>query len=441
MKMKSFYHVAIFIMIIVQIGFSQNFDKNKLDQYFDALDTHNKFMGSVAILQNDNIVYSRSSGYCDYGNRVKTNVGSKYRIGSISKTFTAVLILKAIEEQRMTLDQTLIEFYPNINNAYMITIEQLLYQRTGIHSFTDDDDYNSWKTEFKSEKELIDIISKGKIEFEPDSIFSYSNPNYILLAFILQQVYGKAYADILKEKITQPLQLRNTFYGGKINPDKNECHSYTYTGGWEKETETDMSIPTGAGAIVSTPSDLVNFGNALMKGKIISKESLDKMTTIRDGYGMGIFELPFYENTSFGHTGGIDGFSSILSCFAESGVVISVLSNGSNYSINSIALALLSEVFNKPYDIPEFSTYQTTPEELDKYLGVYSTTQMPLKLTITKEGNTLIAQATNQPQLRLEAIEKDSFSFDRAGLILKFDPESKTLLLTQGGGELIFTKE
>lgn len=438
--MKKIFITAI-CTIVCTATFAQKFDKTKLDTYFTALENNNKFMGSVAVFQNGKIIYTRSAGFSDYENQIKATENSKYRIGSITKTITATLILKAVEEGKIILDKKLSDFYPFIKNADKITIEQLLQHRSGIHSFTDDEDYETWNTQPKSEKELLDIISKGHSEFKPDSTFQYSNPNYILLSFILQKIYNKTYSEIVREKIVLPLGLNHTFFGSMINTQNNECYSYSFSGKWEKETETDMSIPMGAGGIVSSPSDMVKFGNALFSGKIISKKSFTQMTNLKDTYGMGVFKLPFYENEGFGHTGAIDGFSSMLSFFPESGVTFALLSNGNNYSNNEIAITVLSEVFHKPYSIPEFKSFVVTTEDLDKYLGTYITDAMPLKLTITKEGATLIAQATGQQQLPLEAIDKDVFSFDKAGIVLKFDADKKTVILEQGGGEYLFTKE
>lgn len=439
--MKKTIFISLIICILCQPLFAQNFDRTKLDTYFTALETNNKFMGSVAVFQNGKIIYVNSAGFSDYEKQIKATENSKYRIGSITKTITATLILKAVEERKITLDKKLIDFYPSIKNADKITIEQLLHHRSGIHSFTDDQDYETWNTQSKSEKELVDIISKGNSEFEPDSTFQYSNPNYVLLSFILQKIYSKPYAEIVREKIVLPLGLNHTFFGSTINSQNNECYSYSFSGKWEKETETDMSIPMGAGGIVSSPSDMVKFGNALFSEKIISKKSFIQMTSLKDGYGMGVFKLPFYEITGFGHTGAIDGFSSMLSFFPESGVTFALLSNGNNYSNNEIAITVLSEVFHKPYVIPEFKSFAVTTEDLDKYLGTYITDAMPLKLTITKEGTTLIAQATGQQELYLEATDKDVFSFDKAGIVLKFNTEKKTVLLEQGGGDYLFTRE
>lgn len=346
-----------------------------------------------------------------------------------------------MEENKIKLNEKLSGYYPTIKNADKITIEDLLYHRSGIHSFTDDADYESWSTQPKSKEELIKIISKGESEFEPGSKFAYSNPNYILLSFILQDIYGKTYSDLLQEKIIKPIGLSNTYFGHQISAKNNECYSYSYSKSWVKESETNTSIPMGAGGIVSTPTDLTKFDEALFSGKIISKKTLELMTTLKDNFGMGIFPLPFHEIKGLGHTGAIDGFSSMMAYFPDKEVAFALISNGDNYNNNTISIAVLSAVFNKPYDIPDFKIYKVTSEELDKYLGTYATKDLPLKLTITKEGETLIAQATGQQQLPLETRGKGVFAFDRAGIILEFNPENKTVVLKQGGGVFTFTKE
>ncbi|QGY42667.1 serine hydrolase [Maribellus comscasis] len=421
--------------------FSQHVDKEKLDLLFENLDSYNKFMGSIAVSQNGSVIYQKSIGNADIERGIKPDNHTKYRIGSISKTFTSVLILKAVEENKLGLDETLDTFFPSIKNSDKITIQHLLYHRSGIYSFTDDPEYKNWRTEPKSEKEIIGTISKGKSLFLPGSTYKYSNPNYILLSYILEKVYKMPFAKILEEKIIKPLALNNTGFGGKIKTEANEAYSYLYSESWKKDKETDMSIPMGAGGIISTPEDLIRFIEALFEGKLISKENLGKMTTIKDGYGMGIYVLPFYDKKGFGHSGAIDGFTSTLVYFPDENISFALTSNGTNYSNNEITIKVLSSVFGKPFDIPNFKTYEVSSADLDKYLGVYSSMEIPLKVTITKDGTKLIAQATGQKDLRLDAFDKDKFSFDKVGLIMEFQPEKETMLLKQNGGEFHFTKE
>ena len=422
-------------------SFAQAIDKNKLDQYFSAFEQSNKFMGSVAVSQNGKIVYSRSIGYTDIATKTKPDANTKYRIGSISKTFTSVLVMKAVEEKKLSLDDKLSKYYPEMLHASKISISNLLNHRSGIHNFTNDSNYLNWNTKKKSEKEMLGIIMGGGSDFEPDSKAEYSNSNYVMLAYILQKVYKKPYAKLLTDKIIIPVGLKNTFVGDKINLANNESYSYKLVSDWEKEEETDMSVPIGAGSVVSTPEDLTRFSDALFQGKIIKEGSIAIMKSIKDNFGYGLFQMPFNEKRGYGHTGGIDGFTSVYGYFPDEKVGFALCSNGSSYNNNNISIVLLSAVFNQPYEIPNFETYPVTEEELDAYLGVYESAQIPLKITVSKSGNTLMAQATGQSAFGLDATEKDKFKFEQAGVVLEFSPAENKMILKQGGGVYTFIKE
>ena len=437
---KAILTTALFLTL-GQIGFSQNLDKTKLDNYFNALEQNNKFMGSVAVSKNGEIIYIKSIGFADIENKVKATENSKYRIGSISKSFTTVLILKAVEQKKLNTNQTIDKWFPTIKNAKKITVNHLLSHRSGIHNFTDDKDYLTWNTQPKTEKEMIEIIAKGGSDFNPDSKAEYSNSNFVLLTYILEKTFTKSYSDLLQEFIVKPIGLKNTYVFGKINPSNNECKSYSFSGSWKTETETDFTVPLGAGAITSTTSDLTKFADALFSGKLLTNESLEIMKTIKDGYGIGLFQIPFYKSVGYGHTGGIDGFSSIYSYFSDDKISYALISNGTNINNNDISIAVLSAIYDKPYEIPVFTTFSLTSEDLDKYLGVYASKQIPLKITISKDGNTLIAQGTGQPAFPIEATEKDKFKFDQAGAKFEFNLTAKTMILFQGGGQINFTKE
>lgn len=433
--------LCFLIPLFTTTVFAQTFDKDKLDLYFQTLENNNKWMGSVAVSENGKILYTKSIGYSDVATKTRPTETTKYRIGSISKTFTSALVLKAAEENKLSLDTKISKFFPNIKNADKISIANLLNHRSGIHSFTDNENYLSWNTQKKSEKELLKIIEDGGSDFEPDSKADYSNSNYVLLSFILEKVYNKTYPKILSEKIIKPIGLKNTYYGGKINLTNNEANSYTFAGDWKKESETDLSIPMGAGAIVSTPSDLLQFSNALFNGKIISEKSLQLMETIKDNYGSGLFQMPFGAKKAFGHTGGIDGFTSNFGYFPAEKVAFAYTSNGSNYNNNNVAIAILSAVFNQPYEIPSFQKVDLSSNDLDQYLGIYSSKDIPLKITITKNDKTLMAQATGQSSFPLEATDQNIFKFDQAGIVLEFKPSDKKMILKQGGKTYNFTQE
>lgn len=433
--------ITLILGLTTQKGFCQTLDKTKLDNYFNALEAGHHFMGSVAVSKNGEIIYKKQIGYSDIDNNTKPNDNTKYRIGSISKTFTTVLVLKATQQGKLKLTDNIDSYFPAIKNANKITISDLLYHRSGIHNFTAHEDYLKWNTEKKSENEMIEIISKGKSDFEPGSKAEYSNSNFVLLSYILQNIYKKDYAQLLNEQIIKPIGLNNTYFGKRPNIKDNECYSYSFKGNWIKEAETDMSIPMGAGAIVSTPIDLTRFADALFSGKLVSLKDLELMKTLKDNFGMGLFIIPFYDKSGYGHNGGIDGFTSVMYHFSEENISIAMTSNGTNFDNNQISIAMLSGVYNKSYELPTFETFAVTSEDLDKYSGVYSSKQIPLKITITRNDKSLIAQATGQSSFALEATEKDKFKFQRAGVVLEFDPTVKSMILKQGGGIFNFSKE
>ena len=165
------------------------------------------------------------------------------------------------------------------------------------------------------------------------------------------------------------------------------------------------------------------------------------MKTITDGYGMGMFQIPFYTKKAYGHNGGIDGFASNLAYFPEDSLAVAYCTNGQVYPLNDILIGVLSICFNKEYSIPTFNTISLKTTDLDKYLGVYSSTQIQLKITITKDNSTLVAQATGQSSFPLEATEKDKFKFDQAGVKMEFNTDKNELTLKQGGGIFLFTKD
>jgi D-alanyl-D-alanine carboxypeptidase len=438
--MKNLIITTLFVLLSA-VCFAQKLNTKKLDSLFQILEQNDKFMGSLAVSQNGNIIYENTVGFINVEDSIKSNNTTKYRIGSITKVFTAALVLRAIEENKLKLDQSLKDFYPRITNSEKITIKNLLNHRSGIHDFTRNEDYLKWNQIKQPKDSMVQRITSYTSDFIPNSESEYSNSNFVLLTYILEDVYKKPFRKLLKEKITDPLKLENTFYSGKIDSKNNEAYSYSYLGKWNKETETDMSIPQGAGAIVSTPDDLNIFIKDLFDENIISKNSLNQMKNIENGYGLGLFRFPYGDKLSYGHTGGIDGFRSSTSFFPEDKLAISLTSNGINYKNNDILLAILGSFYGQGFDLPDFNKVELTEKDLEKYLGTYSSEQIPPKIMITKEGSTLLAQATGQSAFPLELRSKDTFVFEQAGLKIEFKTGTEEMIMKQGGKEFLFSME
>lgn len=439
--MKIKFSLSGILFCLALILPAQTVNKEKLDQYFETLSQHDKFMGTVAISSDGKIIYKKAVGYSDIESNRKSDTGTRFKIGSVSKTFTAVLILKAIEEKKLSLDTKLNRFYPEIKNAGKITIKNLLNHSSGIYSITNDKDYLVWNTKEMSESDLLKKIIDGGSDFEPGSESQYSNSNYILLSLILEKVYNKSYARILEKYITKPLKLENTHFGNSNESTENIAKSYIFNGKWQMETDTHPSIPLGAGAIVSTPSDLVVFIDALLNYEILKKESIAQMKNFENKYGLGLFEFPFESHIGVGHDGSIDGFRSMVVGFEQEKISYAIIANAANYKMDLISKIILDAVFNDSYNIPEFKKIDFTTDELDKFVGIYANSDLPFKIEIGREDMVLTAQATGQSAFPLEATDKNVFTFDKAGIKLTFYPGENKMMLHQSGHEFEFTKE
>lgn len=419
---------------------AQNQHYEELEKFFDVLEENNQFMGSVQLIKNDSLVYERNIGYSDIKNGETNNSHTHYAIGSITKTYTATLILMAFEEGKIELETSLDHFFPQVDNAQNITIQHLLQHRSGIPNITSEPDYMEWNTKPQSRKEIMEKINEYNSEFIPGTYFSYSNTNYILLTYLLEDLYQKDFASLLKEKITSKIGLSNTYYGEL--PSSNLALSYLYQDGWIQQPTTHFSVPLGAGAIFSTIGDMNTFASALFSGKLLSVASMELMLDTKNNFGMGIITFPYYNIIGYGHSGGIDGFQSFFGYLPYEKIGYTILSNGVRFPINDIGISLLNAVTDRPIEIPNFDNCQLDPEIQEQYIGEYSSEALPLKISVRKSDKSLSIQATGQPSIELNCEEEaHTFSYRMVGLKIIFKPEENSFRLLQSGGDFLFTKE
>ena len=232
---------------------AQTLDKAKLDRFFDRLAEKNQAMGSLTIAKDGTVLYTRAIGYSQINGseRRLATTATRYRVGSITKMFTAALVFQFVEEGKLKLSDTLDKFFPQIPNAGKITIAHILAHRSGIHDFIREPDFRAWSLNPRTKDETLAFIAKGTPDFEPGEKRSYSNAGYVLLGYVVEKLAGKPYQDALKERVTGKLGLTDTYRAtGKTDVSKKESFSYSYAGDWKQQDQTDLSIPAGAGAIV-----------------------------------------------------------------------------------------------------------------------------------------------------------------------------------------------
>jgi D-alanyl-D-alanine carboxypeptidase len=384
---------TILALAMLTTAHAQTLDKAKLDQLLDWLAEKNKGMGSLTLAKEGNVLYSRSFGYAriDGNEKKPLTATTRYRISSITKTFTAVMILQLVEERKLSLAGTLDKFFPQIPNAARITIAQILLHRSGIPDLQPD---GSWGKQPRTQDEIVARIAQGRPYFEPDARNLYNNAGYILLGYIVEKAGGKPYQQALRERINDKAGLADTYVGtGNTNPARNEALAYMDFGGrWMEASEPDFSVVAGAGAIVSTTADLAKFIQAVFDLKLVSADSLRLMTTMRDGEGMGMVTFSFAGKTLYGNTGGSASTGAWLNYSPEDKLALAYTTNAKPYPVRDIVAGVFDIYRNRPYRISAFDAFEVAPEILDRYVGVYSVPGAGNRANVTRAGATLYFQ-------------------------------------------------
>lgn len=424
--------ILIFVIFLASCSTVEKYDSQKygnLNKYLDEVVNYKKAMGDLSLLNKGEIVYQRHFSFMDEG---KTPI---YRIGSISKIYTSVIILRLIEEGKLKLSTKLSKFYKALPGANKITIEHLLRHRSGLPNLTDQSDYESYSENKITEKEQIKRFKKYKLEFKPGSKYKYSNTGYILLSYIAERVSSDSFQELLSKYITSPLNLKNTYLYVKEAPKKNEVKSYKFLRNWDEGGNTHQSIPLGAGALVSTSQEVALFLRALLTGSLISKNSLKEMKKLKDGYGLGITTFKYRNKIAYGHTGGIDEFRSIASYIIEDDLAIVQLTNGLATDYNNISLASLDSFYGHKFEQPKFKlTVNVEKDILRKYEGIFSSKSFPLKLTFKERDGVLfgLASGPGQSEIPFTATSKTNFEFVGARVFLEFSKDGNSLKFKQG---------
>lgn len=349
------FGMILTILLISDKAYCQELNTNKLDELFDSLEERNEAMGSITISKNDKILYSRAIGYryVSDEDKIPADTETKYRIWSITKTYTATMILQLAEEGKLTLETKLKRFFPEIPHAEIITIKDMLSHKSGVHDFTQEQQEAPAAIEGDSRDIIVKNIARFNPDFLPDEKFDYSNSNYVLLGYVIEQLDREPYGIALSNRISSRIGLKDTYFGtGSLDSISNKAFSYQFDKKWVNFDEGDFSgpIPGAAGSIVSTPEDMTKFIEALFRGKLISEKSLSEMTG-GEGYGLGIFQMPFNNTMGFGHTGGYIASESSLTYYPQDSLSIAYCTNGIAYRKEKIIDHVLRIYHNKPFAV------------------------------------------------------------------------------------------
>jgi len=436
--------LSLIILIISCQSFSQEANYKSLNEFLDILEGNRKLMATMTIAKNDIEVYSKSVGYADMEGKLKNSNETKFRIGSITKAFTAVMIFQLIDEGRITLETPLTLFFPKIPEASKITIAHLLNHSSGLYNITNDPKSGEWTLKRSSREDMLKRVMSYELDFNPGEQTVYSNTNYLLLGYIIEILDKDIYMQALERRITKKINLENTYSGMIKDRLENESDSYfAENESWKISSKTDMSNPGGAGVIVSTSSDLIIFMNALFNGELISSESLEAMKkTNNQEVCHGIFYANMNGTDIYASEGGIDGFQSMLVHVPATNTTIALTANGLDFSKMRIMLTALAASNGQSIVLPNFSRIELTEEQVKIYEGEYASDKVPYNLIFKAKGTILLGAPEQSNLQELRPTEQHQFTYDNLGIVLDFYPETGLVRFTKESEEpILFEKQ
>ena len=307
---------------------------------------------TVAVAKNGTMLYVHGYGVSDLTTQQPTASDTIFEIGSVTKQFTAALIMKLQEQGKLHVDDSIASYLPEYNFPSAITLRMLLTHTSGLADFTNFPQLGDWVRNGVSEATVLTAVSQMPVQFQPGSQYSYSNSNFFALGTIIEKLTGESYEADLDQLILQPLKLKNTYYA--LPPADQSASGYTNNGlGLVPAIIWDRSAAFAAGALSSNVYDLVAWDYALISGKVVSPASFAAMTTSNGfqipgggSYGFGLALWTFNNKPIIWHNGQIGGFTAESAVFLDSGFTIAVLTNDQDADPDAVVLSIMNAVCN-----------------------------------------------------------------------------------------------
>ena len=376
--------------------------KARLDQVANSYTPGNAFMGTVLVVDGDRVLLDKGYGMADLEWSIPNAPDVKFRLGSVTKQFTATLVLLLQQDGKLNINDPVSKYLAIAPATWdKITLANLLGHTSGIPSFTDMKEFGVWRMSPHTVGEELALFKDKPLDFEPGSKFAYSNSNFEVLGAVIEKVSGKKYGDLLRERIFDPLGMKDSGLDtdGLILPKRAEGYS-PGAKGLEVPLVESMTVPWAAGSIYSTTGDLLKWEHGLFGGKVLSADSLKLMTTPGKGnYGLGVFIADKDGVKIVSHGGGIEGFNTNLMYAPERRIAVVVLGNVNGGAPGAMGDQLLDVVLGKTVELAsERKAVSISKEELTKFVGVYDLFPN-FSLTVAVAGDGLTVQGTGQPAL------------------------------------------
>lgn len=424
-----YYFVILLISIFTTTGFAQTLDK-KLDAVFQSHFKPNAPGATVLVAKEGKVLYRKAFGNANMELNIPMKPENVLELGSITKQFTAVAILKLMEENKLSLQDKLSKYIADYPKGNEITIHHLLTHTSGIKNYTDMQNFFSIAPIDKTPTELINVFKNEPMDFAPGEKFNYSNSGYIILGYIIEQVAKTSYEDYIENNIFKKLGMKNSYYGSKREIIPNRASGYQPYGenGFQNAPYLSMSLPYAAGSLMATVDDMLLWNEAIHNNTLISEKSkLLAFTnyTSNDGkpiyYGYGWMQNEIQGSQTLEHSGGIFGYTTFGLYAPKENLYVIVLTNSNGSDPSNSALEAAAIALGKP--IQKQINTKITEDQLKQWVGTYVYDDETVRYVTFKEGS-LYSQREGGQAFKISPLSETDFFFEESMTLLKFGKQN-----------------
>ncbi len=442
-------HLLSAILLLIGLtSFSQDLS-SKMDQLVSSYSAEMRFNGSVLVAHKGKLILNKAYGFQRISDSIPNSTETVYKIGSISKQFTAALILKLQEMKKLSVNDKISKYFPSYPKGDSITINHLIHHTSGITNYTSDREFMQNEiTKSHSREKMMSLFKDKPLDFSPGTQWRYSNSAYNLLGYIIEDVTGMTYYAAVRKYIIEPASLKNTgFNFPAVDKKKKATGYFRFTELWNKEApDVDSSVSYSAGAIYSTTNDLYLWNKFLWANGLLNKESSKIATTPgKNNYGFGLFIDSLYGKQKTEHSGSIHGFNSNMVTIPSDGTCVILLANVGSPFLDTITKSLLAILYDKPYSIPQpFKPIVVNADELKQFEGSYGSENAPT-FKIWVEKGKLLSQPEGQDILELRPENKDLFFVREEDARVRFNrneqQQVESMTIIQKRGDIVLKRK
>lgn len=436
--------ILLLLVAFSTIHFSFAQDIAKLDELLDAYTRLEKFNGSALVAYKGKIVLQKGYGLRNAADSSKNDANSIFQIGSITKQFTAAVIMNLHEQKMLNIQDKLSKYFPDYPKGDSITIEQLMTHTSGIYSYTNDGEFMSKNIDKPLSRQQMMALFKDKpLDFSPGTQWSYSNSGYVLLGYIIEDVAKTPYEIAVRRYIFRKAKMKQSGFNFTHlqSPNKTIGYFKLRKDGNTPAPIVDSSVSYSAGSIYSTTVDLYNWHLAVQGNKVMSSSSKQRaQTPVKNKYGYGWVIDSVAGKRSVGHSGGIHGFTSNMVSIPDDNTCVILLSNTGSPNLDKMTHSLFAILYELPYELPkERTAIQILEDVLKQYTGTYDLSP-ELVVNISLEDGKLMGKPEGQEALQLHPEKEDLFFIKEIDAQIRFSRNEKKevveMILIQGGREM-----